>query len=148
MDQEFMGQAIAGSTLLAVLIGGLVWYILQVIGYWKVFTKAGEPGWKSIIPFYNLFIQYRLTWKTVMFWITILLAVIGGVLSKDTEAVPAWIGGVVSIASTVIYTIGLFKLSKSFGHGVGFTIGLLFFGPLFMIILGFGKSKYIGNTSK
>ena len=148
MDAELLGQAIAGGALLLYLIIALVWYILQVIGYWKVFTKAGEPGWKSIIPFYNKYIQYRLTWKTGMFWIAVALAFAGGLLANYTEGVLQWLGMIVAVAGVVIEVIGLSKLSKSFGHGAGFTAGMFFFQPLFTIILGFGKSKYIGNTTE
>ncbi len=36
----------------------ILWYVLQVIAYWRIFTKAGEAGWKSLIPIYNTYVQY------------------------------------------------------------------------------------------
>lgn len=80
--------------IMAYALFAFIFYILQVIAYWKIFTKAGEEGWKSIIPIYNGYVQYRLT---------------------------------------CVY-----------GHGIGFTIGLFFLNPLFMLILGFGDSEYMG----
>ena len=47
----------------------IVWYVLQVIANWRIFTKAGEKGWKSIIPVYNTYITYKIAWKPVFFWI-------------------------------------------------------------------------------
>ena len=48
------------STILIVII----WYVLVVVASWHIFTKAGEPGWKSIIPIYNEYILYKISWKT------------------------------------------------------------------------------------
>ena len=48
--------------IMAYALFAFIFYILQVIAYWKIFTKAGEEGWKSIIPIYNGYVQYRLTW--------------------------------------------------------------------------------------
>lgn len=47
--------------IMAYALFAFIFYILQVIAYWKIFTKAGEEGWKSIIPIYNGYVQYRLT---------------------------------------------------------------------------------------
>jgi hypothetical protein len=55
------------------------------------------------------------------------------------------VSGIAALVFLVIYIIGLHKLSKAFGHGVGFTLGLIFFEPIFMLILGFGSSRYIGK---
>ena len=43
-----------GAYVAIVSVAGIVWYVLQVVAYWKIFTKAGQPGWKSIIPVYNV----------------------------------------------------------------------------------------------
>lgn len=146
MDGETLANVIVGTTLLATLVISAVWYVLRVIGYWKVFTKAGEAGWKSIIPFYNVFVQYALTWKVGMAWIVIVLEILSTALIMYGSGALLMLGYVLAVVSVVFYIIGLSKLSKSFGHGGGFTFGLLIFEPLFTIILGFGKSVYVGNT--
>ena len=107
--------------IMAYALFAFIFYILQVIAYWKIFTKAGEEGWKSIIPIYNGYVQYRLTWDVQYFWVALGLAVGGGILNS--------FGGIVACA---------------YGHGIGFTIGLFFLNPLFMLILGFGDSEYMG----
>ena len=123
--------AMLGTYLVIVLL----WYVLQVIAYWKIFTKAGQPGWKSIIPIYNQYTQFRISWKIpYMYWVW-LACMVAGVILGSINA---------SLAATIIGVIATVKLSKAYGHGVGFAIGLIFLGPIFMMILGFGSSQYLG----
>ncbi len=136
--------------VLYTLVAFLIYWILQIVAYWSIFKKAGEPGWKSIIPIYCTYVQYKLTWKTSMFWISFLAAIIANVLMQlggDSLALLA-VGVVLEIAAAAIGFVALYKLSRSFGHGVGFAIGLIFLYPIFILILGFGSSRYIGNTSE
>ncbi len=136
--------------VLYTLVAFLIYWILRIVAYWSIFKKAGEPGWKSIIPIYCTYVQYKLTWKTSMFWISFLAAIIANVLMQlggDSLALLA-VGVVLEIAAAAIGFVALYKLSRSFGHGVGFAIGLIFLYPIFILILGFGSSQYIGNTSE
>lgn len=132
----------------------LAWYVVQVIANWKIFKKMGEPGWKAIIPFYNSYILYKKTWKTMVFWIALVVGFIAGMFQSLSESMTdqavifASISLVFFIAAAVINIIEYSKLSKSFGHGAGFTVGLVFLNPIFMLILGFGSSQYIGNTTE
>ena len=64
--------ALALGMGLVLIVFALAWYILQVVAYWKIFTKAGEAGWKSIIPVYNTYTPYKMTWSASMFWIWLL----------------------------------------------------------------------------
>ncbi len=100
----------------------VVFYAIAVIPYWVVFTKAGQPGWPALIPIYSTYI---------------LLKVIGR---------PGWwlLLFLVPLLNIVIAIIVLNDLSKSFGHGVGFTLGLLFLSLIFLYILAFGSSTYRG----
>lgn len=148
-ETEALGVALLGS-FAALLIVSIIWYILQVIANWKIFTKAGEAGWKSIIPFYNSYILFKISWKTLYFWILLALAVISGIISTAApdSTVGAVIAIVIAIVSFVIGIIQMNKLSKAFGHGAGFTVGLVLLNPIFMLILGLGSSQYVGNTSE
>lgn len=121
----------------------LVWYVLQVIAYWRIFSKAGEPGWKSIIPIYNIYVQYRICWNTRIFWVSLVLGIaafifgiVGGVIGL--------IGNLCLLGVGAISIIGTYKLSLAFGHGIPFAVGLYFLNPIFMLILGFGSSEYQG----
>ena len=131
------------STISAV-IASLIFYIVLVIANWKIFTKAGEAGWKSIIPIYNGYILYKISWKTSVFWITVVLALIGGILNGIGNPVTSVIGVILNIVVIVIGIMQSYKLSKAFGHAVGFTVGLVLLPPIFTLILGVGSSEYIG----
>ena len=100
--------------------------LFEIISTWKVFTKAGKPGWASIIPIYNaiviLHIAGRPTW-----WF--LLYLIPGV-------------------NIVIACIVMHDFSKSFGHGIGFTLGLILLSGIFFPILAWGDSQYLGPAGK
>ncbi|MHB1345731.1 MAG: DUF5684 domain-containing protein [Thermoleophilia bacterium] len=119
---EDAGSAFAG------LFGTLIWLALMVVmiaGMWRLFTKAGEPGWAAIIPIYN---------------IIVLLKIIGR---------PAWwiVLFFIPLVNFVIAIMMYDGLSKSFGKGTGFTIGLIFLGPIFLMILGFGSARYVGPAA-
>ena len=120
---------------------------MRIIAGWKVFAKAGEAGWKSIIPIYNLFVQYGFSWKASMAAVYLVLVVVYGV-GGQFGGIWTTISGVAFLAMNIVDWIGMHNLSKSFGHGIGFTIGLIILQPVFIIILAFGGSKYIGNMSK
>ena len=51
------------SMLATYSIVGFVWWLLHVVAAWRIFTKAGEAGWKSIIPIYSTYITYKISWK-------------------------------------------------------------------------------------
>lgn len=143
--ETIIGIILAG---LAVYVSILVaWYIIMAVANWKIFTKAGEAGWKSLIPFLNTYVLFKISWKAKMFWVMIGSLVLGSVLTSiagENGGILAILGAVFSLASSVIGLISVHKLSKSFGHGILFTLGLIFFSPIFTLILGLGKSQYIG----
>ena len=136
---------------LAAFVVCIVWYVLQVIANWRIFTKAGEKGWKSIIPVYNTYITFKIAWKPVFFWVSLAVTVAAGVCSA---LMPADAGGAAPVltvityaamvAGVVMYVVCSHKLSKAFDHGVGFTLGLIFLNPVFLLILGLGSSQYQG----
>lgn len=147
--EELVGAILAGLAVYGVI--SLAWYIIMIIANWKIFTKAGQPGWMSIIPFLNSFILFKISWNTMMFWIMIGAGVVGGVLSSiagENGGFLAILSLICTVVMIVIAVIDTHKLSKSFGHGIGFTLGLLFLSPIFTLILGFGKSEYIGPNGE
>ena len=119
-----------GAFLGIVLVISIIIVILQIAGMWKVFTKAGEKGWKCIIPIYNLVILFRISGLSP--WI------ICGYLLGFIPLV----GWIVALG-ILIYQCN--SLAKSFGKDIGYTIGLLILPTIFYMILGFGKSEYIGK---
>ena len=148
MEQNALMALAAGAVTVAVwsVVFAFVYWILSIIGYWKVFTKAGEPGWKSIIPIYNNYIEIKISWKTKVFWIMVLLLIVYGILSSMQSDGGAGIWGVLASISSIIlvitYIMTKYKLAKCFGKGIGFTIGLIIFPAIFQMILGFGSAEY------
>lgn len=133
---------LANLALFLILV--IVWYVLHIIAAWKIFTKAGEAGWKSIIPIYNLYIQYKISWNTGMFWAAFLGIMIGSMMNSFGGSSVSDIGAVIALAGMVINLIDTHKLSRAFGHGLAFTLGLFFLTPIFKLILGLGSSEYQG----
>lgn len=109
---------LAGAGLVFMLIW-LVVVVLTIAGMWKIFSKAGQPGWAAIIPIYNL-------------W----------VLSKVGDS------GVLWFVLTFLFGIPIIKLwidvAKAFGKGIGFALGMFFLPFVFIPLLGFGSARYQG----
>lgn len=125
-DYETTGD---GGGVMAALFGGafaIFWLIIAVIviaGMWKVFTKAGKPGWAAIIPIYNLIVLLEIVGRP-MWWILIFI--------------------VCSPVASIIVSI---DLAKSFGKDVGYGIGLFLLGFIFYPMLGFGSAQYVGPAA-
>lgn len=127
--QNTMYAALA-AFLAAFFLVFLVIAIITLVGLWKTFEKAGQPGWAAIVPIYNLVVLFRLGGQSGWFALAILLNLIPFIGAL------AWLG---------IIIWNHINISKRFGHGVGFGLGLVFLSPIFWLILGFGSSKYVGE---
>ena len=149
LSNDALGGIAVGSIFGFIAACAVIMWVFQIIAYWKMFTKAGVPGWKSIIPFYNQYIMYKLTWKTSWFWISLIVAVVYGVFTSLNQSFPdnmlyAVLLLISAVIALVITIISYHKISKAYGHGAGYTVGMLFLWPIFVLILGYGKSQYIG----
>src|SRR5213595_732101 len=107
------------------MIVGLLIALLLIVAMWKVFTKAGQPGWASIIPIYNLYIWCKIVGRPG-WWIILLL---------------------IPFVNIIVGIILCIDMEKSFGKGVGFGIGLALLGIIFWPILGFGSAQYQGPAA-
>ncbi len=99
--------------------------VLIIASMWKVYVKAGKPGWAAIVPIYNIIVLLEIVGKP-WWWLFLMLIPYVGVI---------W----------GIWSVNL--LSKSFGQGVGFTIGLLFLPFVFYPMLAFGDAEYKGPVT-
>jgi hypothetical protein len=93
---------------------------LVVAGFWKVFVKAGEPGWASLVPIYNLVVLLKIAGKP-LWWLLLLL-------------IP-----VVNFIALIMVGMGV---AQNFGKGAGFGIGLGLLAPIFYPMLGFSDAVY------
>ena len=107
------------------IIFGLLVALVLIVAMWKVFTKAGQPGWASIIPIYNLYIWCKIVGRP-WWWILLML---------------------IPFVNFIVCIILCIDLAKSFGKGVGFGIGLALLGIIFFPILGFGSAQYQGPSA-
>lgn len=107
------------------LILSLIMILLTLIASWKLFEKAGLPGWKGLIPIYNTYCLYQMAFGKGKGWYIICLLVpcVNAILS-------------------IVYSV---KLAKVFNKGIGYALGLLLLNPLFMMILAFGDAEYVGE---
>lgn len=131
------------------LVFAFIWWLLQIIANWNIFTKAGEAGWKSIIPVYSDYISYKIAWQPSYFWLVFVLGIITSVANgmadpNGTNTIILLIVSLIRIILAIISILYCIKLSRAFGHGIGFAIGLIFLQPIFMLILGFGNDPYYG----
>lgn len=124
------------SFLAAIWVLVLVWIILCVVADWKIFKKAGQPGWASIVPLYSDYIGYKIYWGNG--WIFLLPLVLGLL-----TGIPV-LGAAAGIAALVIRAMTSYKKSVAFGQGIGFAIGLFFLPAIFSMILAFGNYSYRG----
>ncbi len=132
-------SAIPVALLIIIGIIGVAALVFAVIAQWKLFVKAGERGWKCLIPFYNQYTWYRLTWNKGIFFVFLALS-----LLTFLVYIHPLLGLLVNIPMLILAIIAMHKTSKSYGKGGGFTVGLIFLPFVFLMILAFGNSEYIG----
>lgn len=99
--------------------------LFYVVAMWRVFEKAGKPGWASIIPIYNAIVLLEIAGKPIWWFLLYLIPL-------------------VNIVIAIIVTNGI---AVNFGKGAGFTVGLIFLPFIFWPILGFGGAEYRGPTA-
>lgn len=143
--------AISSLMILGGIYGGIafIWWLLQIIANWRIFTKAGESGWKSIIPLYGDYVSYRIAWQTSYFWLIFILGIVASGIegAANPNGDNMMLMTIVALIRLIIALIGIMysvKLARAFGRGTGFAIGLIFLQPIFMLILGFGDDPYYG----
>ena len=125
--------ATIGSFLGFISVISIVVGVLQIIAMWKLYNKAGEKGWKSIIPIYNLVVLFKIS--GISPWL--LLVYLAGFIPFA-----GW------IAIMALNAYQCYNLSKSFGKDIGYTFGLFFLPTIFYMILGFGQAEYVGPAGK
>ena len=101
---------------------------MSLAGNWLVYRKLGEPGWKGIVPFYNLYVLFEKLYGNGMYaliYLACFVPVIGG------------------LAVFAAHAFTEYRLAQSFRKEIGFAIGLILCGPVFRLLLGLDrKARY------
>ena len=109
------------------IVAGLITAIIflafagvMILAYWKIFVKAGKPGWASLVPIYNAVVFLDIAGKPT-WWILLMF---------------------IPFVNFVVMLIALNSFVQKFGKGLGFLLGLIFLSPIFLLILAFDDSTY------
>ena len=103
----------------------LAFFVINIVANWKIFTKANQPGWASIVPFYKSYIAFKIYWGNGwLFLVPLVLSLLGFI---------PLLGTLLVIAGVVINVITQYKKAVAFGQGIGFTIGLVLVSPIFKV---------------
>ena len=165
--------AFAGGFIGTFFVMGLIICVLLIVAMWRLFEKAGEKGWKSLIPIYDMYILYKIAGSKAIFWASLCISIICSittatnalpidytasqeVITEQLNAldwnnyIPFIAAAVISIITSIVfYVIVAHRLAKAFGKGIGYTLGIIFVPEIVLLVLGFGKAKYsVKNLDK
>jgi hypothetical protein len=128
----------------AIILVALVLSIPFIIGYWKVFTKAGRPGWAVLIPFYNLYVQLQITGKPAWWLAVYMVLAFSNVIPWPQEIESfTWVLNLLATVGLLILGILIaIATGKVFGKDTLWSVILLGLIPVGYLILGFGKAVY------
>ncbi len=121
-DYSTNDPAAVAAMMTPTMLASLILAVIGMIALWKIFTKAGEPGWAAIVPFYNLYIAFKVAglnpWMFLLMFIPFVIIVVA-----------LWVS---------------IKIGERFGQSVVWSIVLLVLFPFIgFLILGFGKDPYL-----
>lgn len=120
------GGTVGGVGTIFVVLLQLLIFVVVIAAFWKVFVKAGHPGWASLIPIYNIYILCKIAgrpgWWVVLCFIPIINLIALVIISLD--------------------------IAKAFGKSALFAVGLFLLSPIFYAILGFGPAQYQGPAAR
>lgn len=121
-------SGMSSGVLMFIILLSLVLAAVAIVAMWKLFEKAGEKGWKSIIPIYNSWILFEISGKPGWWVLFGLIPYLG------------------SIIVLVLYIMAMLQLAKNFGKSTTFAVfGLIIFNIVGFLMLGFGDAKYTGT---
>ena len=113
-------MAAAGGCVMGLIYLGVM--LIALFGLWKMYEKAGKPGWAAIIPIYNVIVMLEIVARP-LWWVVLMF---------------------IPLVNVVVYILVLVELARRFGKGVGYAIGMLFLPFIFFPLLGFGDATYRG----
>lgn len=123
--EETQVNAAAAGVGAGMMIVWLALVVLMIASLWRIFTKAGKPGWAAIVPIYNAVVLLQVAGKPV-WWIILFF---------------------IPIANIVVGILTLAGLARNFGKGAGYVVGMIFLPFIFYPMLAFGNARYVGTPS-
>lgn len=108
------------------MIFWLIIMLIYIVSLWKIFEKAGEPGWAALIPIYNIIILIKIVGRPI-WWLVLLL---------------------IPFVNFIFAIILYLDLAKAFNKSSGFAIGLILLSFIFLPILAFDSSEYVGTKTQ
>ena len=136
MYNSYSALNLLGGMLYTMILLVIAYFVLKIVANWKIFEKAGQPGWASIVPFYSNYIEFNIYWGNGwLFLIPVVLSLLSGI---------PLLGNLFLVVALIIGAITNYKKAVAFGEGIGFTIGLCLLNPVFNMILAFGHYEYHG----
>ena len=111
---------ISSSLVIAIVAVALVLFVFNRICWWRILTKAQRPGWAVLVPVYSIIVRLQMLGKPI-WWILILM---------------------IPPANLILFVLMVVALAEVFDRSIGFAIGLLLLGPVFLPILAFGDAAY------
>ena len=159
---EYELQSLIGSmggllgTVISYVIAGVLSSVILTYGIrWFIFRKAGQKGWKALIPFYSDYIYYRIAWDGRIYIALTVGSIVGAVIGSLLGLIHPALGTAVAVicntavagANAIAGMILQFKMARAFGRSDYFGVGLYFLGNVFSAILAFGDAKYKGTQN-
>ena len=126
-DDALISMLIAGGSILYFIF--LIVYcvvmialsVVLLIAMWKLFVKAGQPGWASLIPGYNFWVVCDIAFNNNIMWFIFMF---------------------IPFLNIVAMFVSMYAIAKTFNKGTGFAILSIFFYVITIPILAFGKAEY------
>ena len=112
------GGAAAGGGLMGIIQLAVI--VLIIVSMWKIFAKAGKPGWAAIVPIYNIVVMLQIARKPG-WWVLLMF---------------------IPIVNLVVGIMAMIALGKNFGKGTGFVVGMILLPFIFYPMLAFGDAQY------
>ena len=113
-------ESSGGGFIVPMIMFGVM--LMFVASMWRIFTKAGKPGWACLVPIYNVVVMLQIAGRP-MWWLLLMF---------------------IPIVNLFVGLVLFIDIAKAFGKGAGFGLGLFFLSPVFYPILGFGDAQHVG----
>ncbi len=120
LQEESGGSALGAAVGFGFTLVMLAFALLLVASMWKVFSKAGEPGWASLVPIYSTIVWLKIAGKPAWWFILVLIPLV----------------------NLIVAIVASISLAERFGKGTGYGLGLVFLLPIFYPMLAFGDARY------